>query len=35
MGFIGRDHLRALADNMENDYGQYLRDLLDAGGEPE
>ena len=35
MGFIGRDHLRALTDNMENDYGQYLRDLLDAGGEPE
>jgi glucose-1-phosphate thymidylyltransferase len=35
MGFIGRDQLRALTDNMENDYGQYLRDLLDAGGEPE
>jgi glucose-1-phosphate thymidylyltransferase len=29
MGFITADELLRLADGMKNDYGQYLRDLID------
>jgi glucose-1-phosphate thymidylyltransferase len=29
MGFIGGDDLQRIASSMKNDYGQYLRDLLD------
>jgi glucose-1-phosphate thymidylyltransferase len=34
MGFIGRDELEALTARLDNDYGAYLRDLLETGGEP-
>jgi glucose-1-phosphate thymidylyltransferase len=29
MGFIGADELQGIAGGMKNDYGQYLRDLVD------
>lgn len=34
MGFIGREELQALTARLDNDYGAYLRDLLETGGEP-
>ncbi len=34
MGYISRDELHALTSRLDHEYGQYLRDLLESGGEP-